>query len=91
MQLIGIKAITKTSVAVLLRNANNGLHVNLIAKHLVNEHSDLFSDPLPFDKVKKKVNAMLLADIKKGEQSRFVKVKWGTYKLKPEKRRDLLY
>lgn len=69
-----------------------GLHVKHISRHIFNNNNSLFTDEseLNFDKLKKKVNRILLYDVKKGHKSMFVRVsnpktdkyRKGWYKLK---------
>jgi hypothetical protein len=62
-----MQRINKESIYEILHGAGrSGLHVEIITLHLLNRFSELF-DPSPLDreKVKIKVNRILLADTKK--------------------------
>lgn len=78
------------------KEAKNGLHVTAISIHIFNKSIDLFA--LPEDKpiyevLKKSVNAILAADVKKKKGGKYLKVKnpktgknrKGFYKLKSKK------
>jgi hypothetical protein len=66
-----------------------GLHVSAIAKHIINDSTNLFTEAEDLEAVKSKVNNILLADISKKSGSEFSKVrnpktgksKRGFYKL----------
>lgn len=59
--------INRESIYEVLEHAGRaGLHVNLIALHLINRLTELFdSEPLDREEVKLKVNRILLAESKK--------------------------
>lgn len=69
-----------------------GLHVKYIARHIHNAYNTLFSDSNEndFDKLKKKVNRVLVNDVKRKGNNLFTKVvnpktkkfRKGYYKLK---------
>ena len=78
------------------KEAKNGLHINAISTHIFNESGNLFQlpeDKLNYDDIKKKVNSILAADVKKKSGGMYVKVKnsktgkdkKGFYKKKPSK------
>jgi hypothetical protein len=54
---------------------HSGLSVEAIAKHIMNETSNLFSETEEFENVKKKINSVLLADVNRKSGSAFAKVK----------------
>ncbi|MDR1724191.1 MAG: hypothetical protein LBR84_09690 [Tannerella sp.] len=74
-----MKRINKESITEILsmKEARRGLHISVIAKHLINKYSDLFTEtpPLEYEKVRAKVNRILLADVKRKRGSVFAKVK----------------
>lgn len=83
---MSIKAILSDATA-----RKNGLHVDHITRHIINGNRTLFSDESEFDfeTIKRKVNALLLREIKKkkGEYKRVInpktkKYRKGVYKLK---------
>jgi hypothetical protein len=69
-----------------------GLHVKHIARHIFNNNYTLFSDKteMNFDDFKRKVNRILINDVKRKKNSMFVRVKnrktkkfrKGVYRLK---------
>lgn len=76
--------------------AKKGLHVIAISIHIFNKSIDLFAlpeDKPKFEGLKKKVNAILAADVKKKKGGKYLKVKnpktgknrKGFYKLKSKK------
>ena len=78
------------------KKAKNGLHVTAIAMHIHNESINLFEAPdnsLNYEVLKKKVNAILAAEVKKKKGGKYRKVKnpktgknrKGYYKLKLNK------
>lgn len=78
------------------KEAKNGLHVTAISMHIFNQSIDLFALPeekLKYEVLKKKVNAILAAEVKKKKGGKYRKVKnpktgknWkGYYKLKLNK------
>lgn len=77
----------------------SGLHVDHITRHIINGSRTLFSDESEFDfeTIKRKVNALLLREIKKkkGDYKRVInpktkKYRKGIYKLKTIKRKTLI-
>lgn len=54
---------------------HSGLSVEAIAKHILNETSNLFSETEDFENVKKKINSVLLADVNRKSGNTFAKVK----------------
>jgi hypothetical protein len=79
------------NVLSLAKAKKDGLHVKHIARIIINESRTLFSDEseFNFDEIKRKVNAILLQDIRK-KNSEFKRVKnpktkkyrKGVYKIK---------
>jgi hypothetical protein len=78
------------------KEAKTGLHVTAISIHIFNRSIDLFAlpeDKPKYDVLKKKVNAILAADVKKKKGGKYLKVKnpktgksrKGFYKLKSKK------
>lgn len=73
----------------------DGLHVRHITRHIYNLNNNLFSNgnEIDFDILKKKINRILLNDVKKKRNNLFMKVinpktkkfKKGVYKLKPSR------
>ncbi|MEI7523436.1 MAG: hypothetical protein WCJ95_03855 [Mariniphaga sp.] len=88
---INIRSIIETILS--QKEAKNGLHVNVISTHIFNETIDLFEDPengINYDLLKKKVNGILAAEVKKKKGGKYLKVinpktgkgRRGFYKLK---------
>ncbi len=78
------------------KEAKNGLHVNVIAAHIFNKTINLFEAPehaLNYEVLKKKVNAILSAEVKKKKGGKYLKVinpktgkgRKGFYKMKSKK------
>lgn len=62
---------------------SSGLHIDDIATHIKNENTSLFSETESFEALKRKVNSILLADVKRKTGNEFSKVrnpKTGKYK-----------
>lgn len=84
----------KESIRIILSDKKakkEGLHVKHIARHIFNMNNNLFeANDLSFEVFKRKVNRILLNDVKKKRKSEFVRVKnpktnkfrRGVYKLK---------
>ena len=87
METTEFNKITKEVIAEVLGDNKQGMHVEEIATRLINKFSSnpLFDGKLELDKVKAKVNSILLADTKKKDGNGFVKMpKKGFYKNKPQ-------
>ena len=104
---IFIFAISLKSTVVVLRDSvreilaqstirNKGLHVNHIARHIINQNRNLFSDEQEFsyETIKSRINQMLLYDTrrKNGEFTRVKNTKTnkyrkGVYRLKTIRRK----
>jgi Holliday junction resolvase-like predicted endonuclease len=54
---------------------SGGLHVSAIAKHIINDSTNLFTEAEDFEAVKTRVNTILLADVSKKSGNEYSKVK----------------